>query len=187
MVLVLDCGQKKRAEEKKKGPYGFIRSRRPTPIVAPSLGLFPPRYASAAHASVFIWPFIGLCAHHSFGVTHFPSLGPRLFCSADNKHNTENKKEDAGTQILNKIAVSVVHNKSCLLLKSSILHTVNPMYIGSGNQLFPGVTFTGINSGRRALSVEINDPTHFTGDVSTMQEIQKRGLARTGYSRLRET
>ena len=39
------------------------------------------------------------------------------------------------------------------------------MYIGSVNQLFPGATVTGINSGRGSLSVEINDPTHLTGHV----------------------
>jgi hypothetical protein len=36
----------------------FIRSRRPTPILAPSLVLFPPRSAQAAHVGCLFYRFI---------------------------------------------------------------------------------------------------------------------------------
>ena len=49
----------------------FIRSCRPTPLLVPSLVLFPPCSASVVHVECIFWPFIGLCAHHRFNVTPF--------------------------------------------------------------------------------------------------------------------
>jgi hypothetical protein len=57
----------------------FIRSRRQTPLLDPSLVFTPLR--SAAHAGFFLNSFIGFYTHHSFSVT-FCTLGfrPVLFC-----------------------------------------------------------------------------------------------------------
>jgi hypothetical protein len=41
------------------------------------------------------------------------------------------------------------------------VYTVNVITFGSGKQLFPGLTATGINSVRGALPVEIIDSLHF--------------------------
>ena len=44
---------------------------------------------------------------------------------------------------------------------STLQTTVNVITFGSGKQLFPGLTATGINSVRGALPVEIIDSLHF--------------------------
>jgi len=51
----------------------------------------------------------------------------------------------------------------CDPIKSSFRasSTVYPMTFGSGKQLFPGLTATGIKSVRGALPVEIIDSLHF--------------------------
>ena len=56
----------------------FIRSRWPTPLLAPSLVLFPPSSAWETHADCLFQRLSGSFAHHSLSVTFF-SLVPRLF------------------------------------------------------------------------------------------------------------
>jgi hypothetical protein len=59
-----------------------IRSRRQTPLSAPSLVFIPPRSAYAANAGFFFNSFVGFYTHHSFSVTFCP-LGFRPFYSAE--------------------------------------------------------------------------------------------------------
>ena len=43
----------------------FIRSRRPTPLLSPSLVLFPPCSAQLVHTECIFYPFIVLCQAES--------------------------------------------------------------------------------------------------------------------------
>jgi len=63
----------------------FIRSRLPTPLLAPSLVLFPLCSALVVHAGCLFYSFIGLSTHQSFSVTFF-TFGFRPFYSAANKN-----------------------------------------------------------------------------------------------------
>ena len=78
--------------------HRFIRSRRPTPLLAPSLVLFPARSAEAAHVGCLFQSLICSSTHHSFTVTFF-SLDSRLF---DKEANASLRRELDGKERLRK-------------------------------------------------------------------------------------
>jgi hypothetical protein len=82
----------------------FRRSRRPTPLLAPSLFLFPSTFGLSGTCWVFILAIYGFSSHHSFSVTSFPlGLSP-FFYSAENKH-TKNPG-------LSLVALSCLHDST---------------------------------------------------------------------------